>query len=324
MIEEQKEIRALKLLLLQHQESFDLSKLSRAFNFAAENYYVTEEITSELRTVFNEEIETVKNFQSRVLDIINNKIKILQTEIDRQIAMIKLVNNLRLQIHYDRHNSHNGAVTKYLEDDESIKNSMRSILHYNADFKYPALLLGDDITRLSDNIVSYDQVYVSFPEVCMNEFNTRYHPVYHNSIRSYNYKNNFDEIIDQLPKNQFACIAANIYIDMLPDSKILKMVENINILLRDGGMCVFYFFDILSEHGIKCLSNALPPNLFGQDVFLPSLRTINDYIEIFRNTGLLIENYIPGTTCFSIIKLRKPGVLKTVKAKKVIGEIIDV
>ena len=186
-------------------------------------------------------------------------------------------------------------------------------------------MLGKDYLQLSDNLVSNDPLYLIFPESDRERSNNLYNPVYTKSLRKYFYENTFHNTLDELPENQFGLIVSTVYQDTLPNGRIVKHFETIKKLLRPGGSLIFTHFD---WNNVKSFELVEQITDFGAQlsdplVVLPPVRFLDDYKSMFGTLGLSIDNFIPGTT-HNLLVVSKPGELKTVKAKKVIGEIIDV
>jgi hypothetical protein len=113
--------------------------------------------------------------------------------------------------------------------------------------------------------------------------------------------------------------------DTIPDAMIVNYFSIIKDLLRQGGSLIFVFFNYDSYKSLQLVEQITDfgKTLMDSATILPAVRSYNDYKRIIESLGLQIEMFVPGNT-HNLLMVSKDGELKTVKAKKVIGEIITV
>ena len=249
----------------------------------------------------------------------------LEKKLNNQFGAFSAANDATILFLTELLNAKEQVLTSYLKDDQDFINRIKNILHRFTDFKYPALMVGKDYLSLSDNIVSNDQLYVLFPEAEASHFDLLYNPVYVNSIRKYFYKNNNTNIFAALPENQFSLITSTVFEDTLPDSQIVDYFKSIKSLLRPGGCLFFTFFDYTNVASFELVEQITQAgsNIMDPDVVLPAIRFYDDYKRIIEGLGMSIDMLVQGNT-HNLMVVRKDGELKSIKAKKVIGEIITV
>jgi hypothetical protein len=325
-----KEIIVLKSLLLETQKVLDRGTIKLLHDKALNtvNLLAHGEIflrKDELEEKLNNQFDAFSAANDATILFLNELLKAKQEVLTQKRDILKSYIELKLQISGGKNYTYNPVLTSYLKDDQDFINRIKNILHRFTDFKYPALMVGKDYLSLSDNIVSNDQLYVLFPEAEASHFDLLYNPVYVNSIRKYFYKNNNTNIFAALPENQFSLITSTVFEDTTPDSQIVDYFKSIKSLLRPGGCLFFTFFDYTNVASFELVEQITQAgsNIMDPDVVLPAIRFYDDYKRIIEGLGMSIDMLIQGNT-HNLMVVRKDGELKSIKAKKVIGEIITV
>jgi len=325
-----KDIQLLRSVMLEIQSVMDRSRVvdlrdklltDIKVNAANELYVQYQEFSQRLET----QVEQFFQANTAMDNYLSSILEAKQQQLKKTLEIAKTYIELKMQVSAGKNFTYDPVLISYLQNNEVFVDKVHNIIHRLTDFKFPALLLGKDYLGLSDKIVSNDPMYVVLPESDLNHFDDLYHPRYVSSMRKHFYKNTNENILDKLPENQFGLIVSTVYQDTLPNGRIVKHFETIKKLLRPGGSLIFTHFD---WNNVKSFELVEQITDFGAQlsdplVVLPPVRFLDDYKSMFGTLGLSIDNFIPGTT-HNLLVVSKPGELKTVKAKKVIGEIIDV
>jgi hypothetical protein len=241
------------------------------------------------------------------------------------LGLVQTRVEFKLQVAAGKNYTYDPVLISYLQDDQKLVDKIKNLLHRHTDFKYPGLLLGQDNLELSKNIVSNDPLFVCLPEQDSTSFGTYFNPIYNNSIRKYYFTNNCTDVLATLPQNQFGLSVSSVHIDTIPDAMIVNYFSIIKDLLRQGGSLIFVFFNYDSYKSLQLVEQITDfgKTLMDSATILPAVRSYDDYKRIIESLGLQIEMFVPGNT-HNLLMVSKDGELKTVKAKKVIGEIIAV
>lgn len=325
-----KEINVLKSLLLETQTVLDRGaiqllndKVLNTVNLLAHGEIFVRK--TELEELFTNQFNAFSAANDATVSFLKELLNAKQDLLKHKIDVVKPLIELKIQVSVGKNYTYDSILTSYLKDDISFRDKVKNLLHRATDFKYPALILGKDYLNLSDYIVSNDPLFVIFPEQDESNLDTLYHPVYVNSIRKYFYKNNNENKLTLLPENQFGIIVSNVYEDTLPDAKIVDHFKSIKNLLRPGGSFFFTFFDYTNVASLELVEKITEfgNQLMEPNIVLPPIRFYDDYKQIIEGQGMYIDGFVQGAT-HNLMAVRKDGELKTIKAKKVIGEIIAV
>lgn len=175
-------------------------------------------------------------------------------------------------------------------------------------WKYPALEIGCRDGEWTKNLVGSDPLYVADEyEEFLKITNNRFPKEYQNRLRKYLIK---DFNIQGLPKNQFGFIFSFNYFNYLSLDTIKQFLLQAKEWLKPGGVILFTYnnADLPASAGL-CESYFM--------TYVPKTMLV-----------LMIESlgfsYIDSTDIlpsFSWIEIKKPGILRTVKAHQTLGEI---
>jgi hypothetical protein len=325
-----KEINVLKNLLLESQTVLDRSKLldfkAKALDCVnnlqrGDVYQAKPLLEAKFTELFHGFCDVNDSFNNYVSDVIQSK----EQTLNKTLSILKDRVELKMQVSQGKNYSYDPVLISYLKDDKKFSDRVKNLLHRHTDFRYPGLMIGLDYLTLTDYMVSNDQLYVVLPTETESSLDEIYNPIYVRSIRKYPYKLSTGNHLSLLPENQFGLIASTVYEDTLPNAQIVEYFTTVKSLLRPGGSLFFTFFDynnVLSFELIEQITN-YGENLMDPLVVLPPVRTYTDYKNIIESLGLSVQGFVQGST-HNLLVVRKDGELKTAKAKKVIGEILDV
>lgn len=195
----------------------------------------------------------------------------------------------------------------FIADDVKSVVTQRILLH--TDWKYPALEIGCRDGEWTKHLVAADPLYIVDRH---REFLTsaaeQFPEEYQRRLRAY-YLDKHNLLM--LPRNQFGFIFSWSYFNYVGMDTIKQYLQQMFLLLRPGGVCMFSY-----NNGETPVGASLAENLFQAYMPRSILESLAQSLgfEIYQATDL------DGGT--SWIELKKPGVLNTIKTHQVLGEIL--
>lgn len=194
---------------------------------------------------------------------------------------------------------------------ESVDFIIRSRIKQHCDWHYPGLQLGSRFKTWSDCLVTCDPLYLeSNSAEVLTDIISLYPSEYSRRLRTYTN-------VSLLPLGQFGFVLAWNHFNYVAFELIKAQLPTVFALLRPGGTFMFSYNNcdlftsaIIAENHSMSYANA---------------RIIE---EACRNAGFEISasyNEVTDNAEYSHIswiEVRKPGVLSTVKAHQVLGQII--
>jgi hypothetical protein len=200
--------------------------------------------------------------------------------------------------------------------DESIDHSISaSIIKYN-DWHYPSIQINPKFKKWIDFMIAGDPLYLTYYNDLGwdNELVADYPPLYQSRLRIYQITN---EDFSILPQNQFGFVLCWEIFNFLSIEKIEQHIRQVFDLLRPGGVFMFSY----NNCNIYSIARAAESGdiSYTQNDLLKNL-CLNIGYEIidFKDIPLKGEWYSHA----SWAEIRKPGVLKTVKAHQALAQII--
>lgn len=191
--------------------------------------------------------------------------------------------------------------------DQSAEILQNRIYYYNS-WKYPALEIACRDGVWTKSLIGFDPLYIAddFDEFLHNA-SSQFTPEYQNRLRKYSIK---DFNISGLPTNQFGFIFSFNYFNYLSLDTIKQYLIKSMDWLRPGGTILFTYnnADLSDSAG---MTEGYFMTYVPKSMLVPLAESLGyEVTECF--------DFIPST---SWIELKKPGVLKTVKAHQALGEI---
>lgn len=183
------------------------------------------------------------------------------------------------------------------------------------DWRYPALEIGPGDGQWTEHLVAADPLYIidvhkEFIDSTLNKFGFEYR----NRIRAYQtgmHVGKSDTDLSELPKDQFGFIFAWNVFDYFPLEHIKAFLSQCFDMLRPGGVMMFSYNNCdvpqCAEYVQQGFRSWMPEQLL--------LATCQSYgFEIISSVSKEMINWV---------EIKRPGILKTVKAHQVMGEIIS-
>jgi len=178
-------------------------------------------------------------------------------------------------------------------------------------WKYPALEIGCRDGEWTQHMVAADPLYIvdqfrEFTESATKDFTE----VYRRRIRVYLIQG-YD--MSTLPQNQFGFVFCWNFLNYCSLDTVKEYLKEVKNLLRPGGVFMFSYNDGDRPGGAGMAEN-----------FFMSYIPRSMLIPMCESLGYEIVNDESRDTTVSWLEIRKPGILETVKAHQVLGEIKQV
>jgi SAM-dependent methyltransferase len=188
--------------------------------------------------------------------------------------------------------------------EQDIKN--RILLHTN--WRYPAMEIGCRDGEWTQYLVAADPLYIvdQFQEF-LSSTNNKFSETYQRRLRKYQMKNHD---LSALPENQFAFVFSWGHFNYVSLDTITQVLKQVKKLLRPGGIFLFSYNDGDTTGGAGMAEN-FAQTYIPKSILVPTCASLG--FEILSEF-----HYAPNITW---IEIKLPGILHTVKAHQVMGEI---
>jgi SAM-dependent methyltransferase len=201
--------------------------------------------------------------------------------------------------------------------DES-RETLLGRVHLYSTWKYPALEIGCRDGEWTKQLVTFDPLYIADNHTeFINNAISQFTSEYQNRIRKYyiqDFKiyslNQFEQINNTLPLNQFGFIFSYNYFNYLSLDSIKQLLIQAMEWLRPGGTMLFTY-----NNADMSASAGLTEGYFM--TYVPK----SMLVPMAESLGFQVAQCFDFQPSTSWIELRKPGVLTTVKAHQALGEI---
>jgi len=199
-------------------------------------------------------------------------------------------------------------VKKLVMADGSLEHLL-SRIYINTSWQYPLLEIGCRDGEFTKHLVAGDPLYISdidqdFLDSSLAQFTQQYQA----RVRKYLITQDFK--INGMPKNQFGFIFSYNFFNYLSLDTIKQFLLQAQEWLKPGGSMLFTY-----NNADLSASAGLSENYFmtyvPKSMLVPMVESIGFQI-------VDLQDHLPST---SWIEIKKPGVLKTVKAHQTLGEI---
>lgn len=292
-------IKSIDLLTIKHEVEKNQIRLNSLIPHANENF------SSKISSISQEHSKIVEiGYQD--LEKINSLIKEINEEISHSTKKF-FADNYQTELQYQ--NADRIREIKVLAMQDDIKEFLLNRIFLHSTWEYPALEIGCRDGEWTKHLVTFDPLYVSdlfdeFLNSCVQNFT----PEYQNRLRKY--KINRDYTISNLPKNQFGFIFSFNFFNYLSLDSIKRLLLQSMEWLRPGGVMIFTYNNADMSASAGLCSNYFM-SYVPKSMLVPLVESIG--FEIVET-----QDHLPSS---SWIEIRKPGVLSTVKAHQVLGEI---
>lgn len=272
--------------------------ISQTANLADEKYLqLIRSLASNLTSITDQVNETKTNFDNLIQEI-NDDIQTITSQF--------------LTDNYQTENVYEDAATieqlRQFHLPQGAEKLLLARINLYSSWKYPALEIGCRDGFWTKYLVGADPLYVTddFQEF-LDKTNSKFFPEYQARLRKYLIK---DKKIDNLPINQFGFIFSFNYFNYLSLDSIKQFLLQAQNWLRPGGVMLFTYnnADLSASAGLaECFHMTYVP----KSMLVPLIESLG--FEIIDSIDIL-----PST---SWIEIKRPGILATIKAHQVLGEI---
>lgn len=198
----------------------------------------------------------------------------------------------------------NRRIRMYEDTEQVIKQKI--MLYTN--WRYPALEIGCRDGEWTQFLVASDPLYIMDQHTEFLDTATAQFPAqYQSRIRKYPLKN-YD--FSALPKNQFAFVFSWGHFNFTSLDTTTQVLKQLRELMRPGGVFLFSYNDGDTPAGAGMAEN-MAATYLPKSILIPTCESIGFEVVADCNHG-------PNVTW---LEIKKPGVLHTVKAHQVLGEI---
>ena len=175
-------------------------------------------------------------------------------------------------------------------------------------WKYPSLEIGCRDGEWTQHLIAADPLYVvDFHQEFLDFTTGRFPTEYQRRLRSYRI---VDHNLKMLPQGVFGFIFSWGYFNYVSVDTMKQYLKQIHDLLRPGGTFMFTYNDGDTPSGAGMAEN------FAQTYMPKSL-----LIPLVNSIGFSVIEESGFSTHISWLEIKKPGILHTIKAHQVLGEI---
>ena len=254
----------------------------------------------------------IKQQNQEVIDNIVNKISMLDLEIDNMFT--SLFDNDEYRNIFHENKIWGSQFENSLILSEELESSIISKITEYSDWHYPALQISPRSKKWIDPMVASDPLYLMHYNInFVKEIIKPYPDLYQNRLRLYEI---MDRDFSKLPQAQFSFVLCWDYFNYLSPVFVEKYIKEVYSLLRPGGQFMFSYTNCdLAGSALRAESWACAYasarwlkklcNEIGYEI-----SDLNDF-----NTGDAFNTHV------SLVILKKPGILNTVKAAQAMAEI---
>jgi SAM-dependent methyltransferase len=181
------------------------------------------------------------------------------------------------------------------------------------DWQHSAMIIRPGIENFIDSMVALDPLYLvdlshDYLAPALSKFNSQYQ----NRLRTYTVKEDLDqEILGQIPNDQFAVCFAYNYFNFRPFEILKKYLDEIYQKLTPGGVLVMTFNDCDRASAVQLVENfycCYTPGYLIRELAL----SIGYEIEYSWND--------PGPTTW--LELKKPGTMTSLKGGQTLAKVL--
>lgn len=197
-----------------------------------------------------------------------------------------------------------------IDDDSNLL--LRSRLKNYTDWRHPGLIIRPGTETFIEEMVPLDPLYVvdhnkELIEPALNSFNE----VYRNRLRDYVITENNNELMGNLPNDQFGTVFAYNFFNYKPMSLIERYLREIYRKLKPGGTLIMTFNDCDRAHGVRLAEN----NYMS---YTPA-KTLKATVESIGYEVLYQHN---GQGDLAWLELGKPGALTSLRGGQTLAKIM--
>jgi SAM-dependent methyltransferase len=189
-----------------------------------------------------------------------------------------------------------------------VEETVQQRIQLYTNWRYPTLEIGCRDGEWTQYLVAADPLYVidKYQEF-LDSTNNRFPDEYKKRLRKYQLKN-YD--FSALPQEQFGFVFSWGHFNYVSLDTITQVLKSVMNLLRPGGVFLFSYNDGDTPAGAGMAEN-FAQSYIPQSILIPTCLALGyEVVEKFNEEPNI-----------SWIEIKKPGVLKSIKAHQVIGKI---
>jgi len=266
---------------------------------------IDEDLSFQIKEIAHNHKEINELFQ-RDTDHLYSLITKIQDKIN-QLSLKFFAENYQFELQYiDPASIRN---TRSIKADESFNNILAQRINLYSNWQYPGLEIGCRDGEWTKLLVASDPLYIAdvFPEFLSSAVQ-QFPPLYQGRVRKYLIHDFYK--ISNLPKNQFGLIFSYNFFNYLSVDSIKQFLIQAMEWLRPGGTFIFTY-----NNADLPAAAAYAENYFmtyvPESILVPLAESIG-FETVF------VYNCEPA---YSIIELRKPGELRSIKVGQTAGKI---
>jgi len=275
---------------------------SRLLNLSNE---IDEELSSKIKEIAHNHKEINELFQRDIAHLYA-LITTIQEKIN-QLSLRFFAENYQFELKYlDAESIRN---TRLIKKDESFDQTLIQRINLYSNWQYPALEIGCRDGEWTKFLVASDPLYIAdvFPDFLSSAIQ-QFPPLYQGRVRKY-LINDFYKI-SNLPKNQFGLIFSYNFFNYLSVDSIKQFLIQAAEWLRPGGTFIFTY------------NNAdLPAAAAYAENYFMTYVPESILVPLAESVGFETVFLYNCEPAYSIIELRKPGELRSIKVGQTVGEI---
>jgi len=243
------------------------------------------------------------------LEQISHQLSNIQDRIN-SLATKFFAENYQLELKYLDANSIRN--TRVITTNEEFERILTQRINLYSNWQYPALEIGCRDGQWTKLLVASDPLYIAdvFDEFLSSAVE-QFPPLYRGRVRKYLIRDFYK--IHNLPKNQFGLIFSYNFFNYLSIDSIKQILIQASEWLRPGGTIIFTY------------NNADLPEAaaYAENYFMTYVPE-SLLIPLAESLGFETVYLYNSKPAYSLIELRKQGVLKSIKAGQTSGEIKNI
>jgi SAM-dependent methyltransferase len=242
---------------------------------------------------------------SEPIDSLSARLALIESQITELTEKL-FTDNTEFESYYGTVDSVRNNRRIYLNSDVELLVSQRVGLY--TDWRYPGLEIGCRDGEWTKQLVAADPLYiVDRHEEFLDSTAEKFTPEYQRRLRKYQLVNHNLKI---LPQKQFGFVFSWGYFNYISMPTMRNYLGQVFSLLRPGGVFMFSYNDGDTPAGAGMAENFAQSYMPGS-LLLPMVKSVGYELVAVQNP----------TANISWIEIKRPGVMKTVKAHQVMGEI---
>ena len=258
---------------------------------------------------FIDEYQIIKSQDEKIIKLIKTSINQLNDDIDAVAR--ELFSGDDYQNKFIEHN-----IVQNIELNTINYNHIVSKISQYVDWHFPTLLINPRDKKWIDQMVAGDPLYITHYNINdVNEMINGYSSLYRSRLRLYQIK---DRNFSFLPQGQFGFILCWDIFNYLSLEKIEQYLKEVWSLLRPGGVFMFSY--------VNC---DLEAPAFRAECQAHSYSSFRNLVKFAEDLGyeLIKSDDLETDDAFnthtSLMEIKRPGELKTIKLRQAMAEIIE-